>query len=89
MTTISVTEDVRERLFRIASELQIKLSRRVDLNEAIRFLIDQREKKPELLEEACKPMTGVEEALEELGKERRLDEERLERKIGAGLKFSS
>jgi hypothetical protein len=33
MTTISVSEDVKQKLLRVASELQIKLGRRVDLNE--------------------------------------------------------
>ncbi len=81
MTTISVTEDVKEKLLKVASELQIKLGRRVDLNDALRFLVDQREKNPQLLEEACSPTTGVKEALEELEIERKLDDERLERKI--------
>jgi len=86
MTTISVTEDVKEKLLKIASELQIKLRRRVDLNEAIRFLVSQREKEPQLLEEACKPMSEVEEALKELHAERKFDEERLKRKISIGHK---
>jgi predicted CopG family antitoxin len=81
MTTISVTEDVKQKLLKVASELQIKLGRRVDLNEALRFLVDQREKNLQLLEEACIPTTGVKEAVEELGRERKLDEARLERKI--------
>lgn len=37
-------------------------------------------KRVRLPEETCKPMSGVEEALEELYRERRLDEERLKRK---------
>jgi len=82
MTTISVTDDVKEKLLKIASELQIKLRRRVNLNEAIRFLINERGKKPQLLDEACKPTPEVEEAFKELYVERKLDEKRLERKIG-------
>ena len=66
MTTISVTEDVKQKLLEVASELQIKLGHRVDLNEALRFLVDQREKSPQLLEEACKPIVGAKEASEEL-----------------------
>jgi len=81
MTTISVTEDVKEKLLKVASELQLKLGRRVDLNEALRFLVEQKEKHPQLLEEACKPISGAKEAVEELRKERKLDETRLERKI--------
>jgi predicted CopG family antitoxin len=42
MTTISVTEDVKEKLLRMASWLQIRFGRGVNLNEAIRFLISQR-----------------------------------------------
>lgn len=81
MTTISVTDDVKEKLLKIASELQIKLGRRVDLNEAVQFLIGEKEKKPQMLDEACKPTPKVEEALEQLYAERKLDEKRLERKI--------
>lgn len=81
-TTISVTEDVKQKLQKIASELQLKLGRRVDLNEALSFLVDQREKNVQLLEEACKPITGAKETLEELQTERKHDEIRLERKIG-------
>jgi hypothetical protein len=80
MTTISVTDDVKQKLLRIASKLQIKLGRRVDLNEALRFIISEKERKPHLLDEACKPLTDAEEALKELYAERKLDEERLERK---------
>jgi hypothetical protein len=82
MTTISVTNDVKDRLQRIAFELQLRLGRRVDLNEALRYLISEREKNPELLDEACKPISGAEGALKESYEERKLDEERLERKIG-------
>jgi hypothetical protein len=81
MPTISVTEDVKQKLLKLASELQTKLGRRVDPNEALRFLVDQREKNPQPLEEACKPTAGAMEAVEELQGERKLDETRLERKI--------
>ena len=83
MTTISVTDDVKQKLLNVASELQIKLGRRVDLNDALRFLVDQREKNVQLLEEACKPTIGAKEAVEELRTERKLDETRFERKIGS------
>ena len=86
MTTIAVSEDVKRKLLKVASELQLKVGHRVDLNEALNFLINQREKNVELLEEACKPTVGVEETLEELRMERKNDEIRLERKIGDGHK---
>lgn len=83
MTTISITEDVKKQLLEFASELQIKLRRKVDYNEAIEFLLSQRQKKnPRLLREACKPAPDVEEAVEELLKERKLDEERARRRLG-------
>jgi predicted CopG family antitoxin len=59
MTTISVTDDVKEKLLKVASELQIKMGHRVDLNDALRFLVDQREKNPRLPEEAFSPIIGV------------------------------
>jgi predicted CopG family antitoxin len=80
-TTISVTEDVKEALLKVAAELQMKLGKRVDLNEAIRYLLT-RNKRPDLLEEACRPVPGFEEAYRELVKERRKDEERARRKYG-------
>jgi hypothetical protein len=83
MTTIAVSEDVKQKLLRVASELQLKLGHRVDLNEALNFLISQREKNADLLEKACKPTVGVKETLEELQTERKHDEIRLERKIGS------
>ncbi|MEM0054098.1 MAG: VapB-type antitoxin [Nitrososphaeria archaeon] len=83
MSTIFVTEDVKEALLKIAAELQIRWGRRVDLNEAIRYLLTYRIKKPELLEEACKPIQGFEEAYSELRRERKRDEERTFRKFGA------
>jgi hypothetical protein len=88
MTTISVTNDVKEKLLKIASELQIRLRRRVDLNEAIRFLISEKEKKPHLLEEACKPIPEVERALKELYAERELDEKKLKLKIGVRHRYA-
>ncbi len=86
MTTISVSNDVRDELLKFAAELQMKIGRKVNLNEAIRSLLAQRRARklsPEALKEACEPLPGAEQAIEELVKERKLDEGRLERKIGA------
>jgi len=80
-TTISVTDDVKEALLRVASELQLKLGRRVDLNEAIRYLLI-RKKRPDLLEEACRPVPGFEGAYRELLEGRKKDEERAHGKYG-------
>ena len=80
-TTISVTEDVKEALLKVAAELQMKLGKRVDLNEAIRYLLT-RNKRPDLLEEACRPVPGFDEAYRELVWERWKDEEGARRKYG-------
>jgi hypothetical protein len=82
MSTISVTEDVKEALLKVASELQLKLGRRVDLNEAIRYLLTKGIKRPDLLEKACRPISGFEDTYKELRKERMKDEERACRKYG-------
>ena len=94
-TTIAVSDEVKERLLRVASQLQIRFGLRVDFDEAIRYLLSERErvKNPRLLEEACRPVPDAEEvareAVDELYRERRLDEERLERKLGSRRKRSS
>lgn len=82
MTTISVTEDVKERLLKIASELQLKWGRRVDLNEAIRYLLSKEVRRPDLLDKACQPVEGFAETYGELRNERRKDEERARRRHG-------
>lgn len=83
MSTIAVTEDVKKALLKIASELQLKWGRRVDLNEAIRYLITRGVKRPDLLERACQPISGFEEAYRELREERVSDEERARRKLSS------
>ena len=82
MTTISVTENVKRALLKIASELQSKLGIRIDLNEAIRYLLKGGKKDPNPLEEACRPIPEFELAYEELIEERRRDEKRVRKKYG-------
>lgn len=81
MSTISIKEDVKEELLRFASQLQIKLGRRIDYNEAIRHLLRQRRKHPTLLKEACTPMPGADDARRALVEERRRDDKRAERRL--------
>jgi len=79
MPTISVSEDVKRELLKFASELQMKLGKRVDFDEAIRFLLMYRKRKnPRLLTEAC-TSGDVESALKELYEERKVDERRYSR----------
>lgn len=81
MSTISIKDDVKEELLRYASELQLKLGRRVDYNEAIRHLLMQGRKNPALLREATTPMPGAAEARRVLLAERRKDDERAEGRL--------
>lgn len=80
MTTISVTDDVKASLLKVASELQLKQGRRVDLNEAIRYLLSKGVARPDLLERACQPTPRFREAYAVLREERRRDEARARRK---------
>lgn len=85
VTTIAVAEDVKRELLRVAAELQLKLGRKVDLNEAVRYLVAQRRRRdPMLLKEACRPQGGARAAIDELWAERIRDDERTERKTGLG-----
>jgi len=84
MSTIAIKEETKRELLKFVSELQIKLGRRVDFDEAIRFLLMYRRKKnPKLLLEACTPRKDVEEALKELYEERRKDERKYNRYLSA------
>jgi len=84
MSTIAIKEETKRELLKFVSELQIKLGRRVDFDEAIRFLLMYRRKKnPKLLLEACTPRRDVDEALKELYEERRKDERKYNRYLSA------
>jgi len=74
-TTISVSESVKRELLREMSKLQLKWGKKVDFEDILWFLIMQNRKKPELLEEACKPIEGIDAkaVIEELIRERRAD----------------
>ena len=82
MTTISITDDVKKELLKLAAELQLKYGRRFNFNDTIRYLLNWSKKRPELLEEACKPIPEFKEAYETLKDERRKDEERAKRRFG-------
>ena len=83
--TIKVSKEAKEGLVRVAAALQAQEGRRVDLDEAIRHLLSTggRAKRPELLDAACRPAEGFEEAYAGMIGERRKDEERTRRKYGA------
>jgi len=77
-TTIKVSRDTKERLVKVAARLQERYGRRVDLDEAIRYLLDLEGRRPELLDSLVGSMPGL--SVEELYRERRLDEKRAARR---------
>ena len=81
-TRISVSEAVKKELLREMARLQLKWGRKVDFEDVIMHLVLQGRRRPELLEEACKPVEGIRPDLviKGLVEERRMDLEREERK---------
>jgi predicted CopG family antitoxin len=79
MTTIAVDDDVRDELLKISAELQLKLGRRVNYNDVLKYLIENRAKRPELLDRAVVKGLDSERLIRELHEERKRDEEKLER----------
>lgn len=79
MTTISIKEDTRKELLKIAGEIQTKTKKRVDFDEVIRFLIDVYELKEidrKEWEKFTTPIQGIDfdTVYSDLVLERRLDE---------------
>jgi hypothetical protein len=80
MTTIAISETTRKELLRFASELQIKLGRKVNYDEALKhILFHNKSLKPDLLKEACKEHPEVNEIILSLYEERKRDEVKYER----------
>lgn len=72
-TTIKVSKVTREMLVRVAAKLQERYGRRVDLDEAIRYLLELEERRPDLLDSIVGSVPSL--SVEELYRERRRDEE--------------
>ena len=85
LTTITVSDSLRRQLVKLAAELQMKLGRKVDYEDVIRYLIKKNQKNPRLLQSACMPTNlSLDEARVELRKGRvedRRREEQLERRF--------
>ncbi len=70
-TTISVSDEVRRELLRVAADLQGRLGERVDYDQVIRFLVTKATRNIVLLREACSPVAvSSQEARRELRKGR-------------------
>ena len=76
--TLKVSSGTKRMLLRVAARLQEKLGRRVDFEEAIRYLLSSEIRRTELLDEVVGSIPNV--TVEELHQERRRDERRTVRR---------
>jgi hypothetical protein len=74
-TTISISETAKKELLREMAKLQLKWGRKVDFEDIITHLVLEKRRRPELLEEACKPVERIHPDLviKDLVEERRID----------------
>lgn len=80
MTTIAIGDGTKRELLKQVSELQIKYGRKVNYDEAIKYLLTRdKSKDPKALNDACMEDADVKDLLDELYLERRKDEKRIER----------
>jgi hypothetical protein len=83
MTVVQVSEGTKQKLVEVAAKLQMSVKRKVSLDEAVKFLIEQYEgKKPdaELFYSffGCLKRYDIKKAYEELKALRKEEEKRLE-----------
>ncbi len=78
MTTITIDNETKEELLKIAAKLQIQVKKKINYNEAIKFLISnlKNKKNQEKFRKACEQIKDIDinEVLDELYLERRKDE---------------
>jgi len=55
-TTISISEDLRKQLFKLAAELQAKTGEKVDYDKVVRYLLSRVARDEQLLRQACSPV---------------------------------
>jgi len=84
MAVVQISEETKRRLVEVAAKLQMSVKRKVSLEEAVRFLIEQHEKKkhdPELFYSffGCLKGYDIGKAQADLRELRREEEKRLER----------
>jgi hypothetical protein len=79
--TIKISKEAKRELIRIAATLQAREGRRIDLDEAIKYLLRTgRGRRPEILSSLFGAVPSLE--LDDLRKERAEDEQRTKRKYG-------
>ena len=78
ITTITIDDETKADLLRIAAQLQIKRKEKINYNTTIKFLVEnyQKKKDKEKFRNACKKIDNVDadDVLNELYQERRKDE---------------
>ncbi len=80
-TTITISQETKAELLKIAAELQGKLKRKISYDDAIKYLlfaVRRDEKNPNLLKQACTPDADVDPKtlVRDLLQERKRDERR-------------
>jgi hypothetical protein len=55
-TTISISEDLRKQLLKVAAELQAKTGEKVDYDEVVRYLLSRVARDEQLFRQACSPV---------------------------------
>ncbi len=79
MTTITIDPEIKSELLKIAAQLQMEGKKKVNYNEAIKYLlslVQAKKKDQEKFLKACTPDTGVDpkQLVQDLLHERRKDE---------------
>lgn len=76
-TTITISEDLKRELLRVAARLQASRGEKIDYDDVLRFLVRKATRNMDLFHQACTP-TGVSsrELAQELKKGRSLDRKR-------------
>jgi antitoxin component of RelBE/YafQ-DinJ toxin-antitoxin module len=78
-TTISISEELRKQLLKVAAELQARTGEKVDYDEVVRYLLSRVARDEQLFKQACAPVdVDVSKMREELRKGRTEDQKREE-----------
>lgn len=78
MTTITISENTKKELLKVAADLQSKSGKKVDYEEAIRYLIAKSERNLVLFRSATAPKGVTTEELQQALREGRVEDKRRE-----------
>ena len=77
MTTISISEDLRRQLLKVAAELQARRGEKVDYDQVVSYLLSRAKRDEQLLKKACAPVAvDISEIRDELRRGRAEDQKR-------------